>query len=83
VQLKGIAFVAIFAPVATTVILGVLKLVFGSLRVDPENEAEGLDLSEHSEAAYTMLGGGGSMVSSSSSGGGGHAMAGSLAHARD
>src|SRR4029078_12931346 len=31
VQLKGIGFTAIFAPVATVVILGVLKLVFGSL----------------------------------------------------
>jgi len=54
VQLKGIAFTAIFAPVMTVIILSVLKLVFGSLRVDEESEAEGLDLSEHSEAAYSM-----------------------------
>lgn len=54
VQLKGIAFTAIYAPVATIVILTVLKLVFGSLRVDPESEAEGLDLAEHSESAYMM-----------------------------
>jgi Amt family ammonium transporter len=54
VQLQGIAFVAIYAPIATFVILTVLKLVFGSLRVEGELEAEGLDLSEHSESAYVF-----------------------------
>ena len=57
VQLKGMGFVAVFAPVMTVIILSALKLVFGSLRVDPEGEADGLDLSEHSEAAYTSTGG--------------------------
>ena len=52
VQLEGIAFTAVFAPVLTFVILSVLKLVFGSLRVDEEAEVEGLDLSQHSESAY-------------------------------
>jgi Amt family ammonium transporter len=82
VQLKGIAFVAIFAPVMTFVILSVLKLVFGSLRVDPEAEAEGLDLAEHSEAAYTALSGGGSMAPIGASGHGMHASAATLAHSR-
>ncbi|MFN8643222.1 MAG: ammonium transporter [Candidatus Binatia bacterium] len=62
VQLKGIVFVAIFAPVATAVILAGLKMAFGSLRVDEEDEVEGLDLSQHSESAYSP-GGGGSLVS--------------------
>ncbi|MDX2166525.1 MAG: hypothetical protein SF182_05655, partial [Deltaproteobacteria bacterium] len=53
VQLKGIVFVAIFAPVATAIILGLLSVVFGSLRVDEESEIEGLDLSQHSESAYS------------------------------
>jgi Amt family ammonium transporter len=61
VQLKGIAFVAVFAPVMTVAILSVMKLFFGSLRVAEEAEYEGLDLSEHSESAYT-LGGGSSIV---------------------
>jgi len=61
VQLKGIAFVAVFAPVMTVAILSVMKLFFGSLRVTEEAEYEGLDLSEHSESAYTM-GGGSSIV---------------------
>ena len=33
VQLKGIAFVAIFAPIATAIILMALRLVFGSLAI--------------------------------------------------
>jgi ammonium transporter, Amt family len=57
VQLEGVAFTAIFAPVVTVVILLVLKMVFGSLRVDDEAEETGLDLSEHSESGYVMTGG--------------------------
>src|SRR5215468_8534969 len=58
VQLKGIAFVAIFAPIATVIILSGLKLAFGSLRVTAEDEVDGLDLSQHSESGYSGLGGG-------------------------
>jgi Amt family ammonium transporter len=54
VQLQGIGFTAVFAPVMTFAILTVLKLVFGSLRVEGEFEAEGMDLSEHSESAYVF-----------------------------
>ncbi|MEW6270899.1 MAG: ammonium transporter [Thermodesulfobacteriota bacterium] len=57
VQLEGIAFTAVFAPLATFVILSVLKLAFGSLRVAEEDEIEGLDLSQHSESAYGFAGG--------------------------
>ncbi len=58
VQLKGVAFTAVFASVATFAILTGLKLAFGSLRVDEEAEEDGLDLSEHSESAYVSVGGG-------------------------
>jgi len=58
VQLKGVAFTAIYAPLATLVILMLLRAVFGSLRVDEDAEETGLDLSEHSEAAYVSVGGG-------------------------
>ena len=54
VQLKGIFFVGIFAPLATLVILGALQLLFGSLRVTDEEEVEGLDFSQHGENAYTL-----------------------------
>jgi Amt family ammonium transporter len=52
VQLRGMAFVIVFAPLATAVILLALHALFGSLRVDAEAEMQGLDLSEHSESAY-------------------------------
>jgi Amt family ammonium transporter len=58
VQLRGIAFVIGFAPVATGGILFALQSIFGSLRVDEEGELVGLDLSEHSESAYGFAGGG-------------------------
>jgi Amt family ammonium transporter len=58
VQLRGIGFVAVFAPLATAVILLALRFAFGSLRVAEEDEAQGLDLSEHSESAYGFVGGG-------------------------
>ena len=38
----------------TFVILYALKLVIGSLRVTDEDEYEGLDVSQHSESAYSM-----------------------------
>jgi Amt family ammonium transporter len=52
IQVQSILFTAIFAPLATLVILLVLRAVFGSLRVDDEAEFAGLDLAEHSESAY-------------------------------
>jgi len=58
VQIKGILFTAVFAPAATFLILSGLKLAFGSLRVHEEDEETGLDLTEHSESAYTTTGGG-------------------------
>ena len=59
VQLKGMAFVIVFAPIATLVILGALRMVMGSLTVDAEDEYEGLDLSQHSESAYVTGSGSG------------------------
>jgi Amt family ammonium transporter len=58
VQFRGIAFVVVFAPLATAAILVLLGFVFGSLRVAEEAEFEGLDLSEHSESAYGFVSGG-------------------------
>ena len=54
VQLEGVLIVAVLAPVATFLILTVLKLVFGSLRVSEEEEFNGLDLSSHEESAYAF-----------------------------
>jgi len=52
VQLEGIAIVAVYAPIATFVLLTLLKALFGGLRVSDEAEHSGLDLAEHSESAY-------------------------------
>lgn len=71
IQLKGIVFVAVFAPVATLIILLLLKAVFGSLRVSEEEEVEGLDLSQHSESAYA-LGAGSSILADVGAIAGGH-----------
>jgi Amt family ammonium transporter len=59
VQLKSIGFTMLYAPAVTFVILSVLRMVMG-LRVTDEDEFEGLDVSQHSESAYS-LGGGASM----------------------
>jgi Amt family ammonium transporter len=72
VQLKGIGFVVVFAPVATVAILMALRLLMGPLRVAEEDEVEGLDLAEHSESAYGFAGG--TMVPEATTQAGGHAM---------
>ncbi len=54
VQLSGIAFVMVFAPLMTLLIIAILKPLFGPLRVNEEEESEGLDLSQHGETAYTL-----------------------------
>jgi Amt family ammonium transporter len=51
IQIKSIAFTAVFAPIVTVVILLGLRMVM-NLRPDEENEARGLDQSEHTESAY-------------------------------
>ena len=56
IQLKSIGFTALFAPVATIVILAVMRLAMGDLRAHEEDEEMGLDLSQHSETAYASGG---------------------------
>lgn len=51
VQLQGTIIVVIWSAIASAVILGILKAVFG-LRVSQEQEYEGLDTSLHGESAY-------------------------------
>jgi len=52
-QLASVGFTALFACSVTLAILFVLRLVMGDLRVGAEGEHQGLDLSEHSETAYS------------------------------
>ena len=53
VQLLGVVATLVWCAVATYLILKFLDLVIG-LRVNSEDEIEGLDLSDHGERAYTL-----------------------------
>ncbi len=52
-QLFGVAVVLVYAFVVSFVLLKVVDAMFG-LRVSPEDEVMGLDLSQHSETAYNL-----------------------------
>jgi Amt family ammonium transporter len=56
-QIVSVGFTAVFASLATVVILLVLRAIFGNLRVSQEDESVGLDLVLHSEAAYIDVSG--------------------------
>jgi Amt family ammonium transporter len=53
IQLKAVAFTCVYAFVVTFAILKVLDRTMG-LRVAPEHEQDGLDLTQHSESAYAL-----------------------------
>jgi ammonium transporter, Amt family len=53
IQIKAIAVTAIYCGVMTFIIFMIIKLVVG-LRVDAEEEAVGLDESQHGERAYNL-----------------------------
>jgi Amt family ammonium transporter len=79
-QVVAVVATIVLAVVATTIILKVVDALVG-LRVTEEDEAAGLDLSQHSETAYAL--GGGTYGEFSSVGGAfGEAMRGAEAKAR-
>ena len=51
-QLKAVLFTAALSAIASLILLKIVGLIVG-LRVDPEDETVGLDLSQHGERAYT------------------------------
>ncbi|MYB89136.1 MAG: ammonium transporter [Proteobacteria bacterium] len=53
VQSQGILAVLVWTIIATFVILQIIKVVVG-LRVDDQQETEGLDITQHEEAGYNM-----------------------------
>jgi Amt family ammonium transporter len=53
IQLLGIAVIFAWTAVVTWVILKIVALVTG-LRVDPESENEGLDVTSHGERGYNI-----------------------------
>jgi Amt family ammonium transporter len=52
IQVKSVLFTALYAPIVTFLILMAMRVVMGDLRVGPDEEHLGLDLSQHSETAY-------------------------------
>lgn len=54
IQLTAVGFTIVFSAVLTFLILGAIKLAMG-LRVSDQDEAIGLDISQHSERAYTVI----------------------------
>jgi Amt family ammonium transporter len=50
-QLKAVGVAIVWSAVASTIVFGLIKLIFG-LRVSEETEEEGLDISSHGERAY-------------------------------
>jgi Amt family ammonium transporter len=54
-QLAGVGIAWVLAAVGTLVILKICDMVFG-VRVEPEHERDGLDLSMHGEEAYNLEG---------------------------
>jgi Amt family ammonium transporter len=54
IQLAAVAFTAVYTFIATLIIYKVVD-VFVGVRVVDEEEAMGLDLTQHNERAYTML----------------------------
>ena len=53
VQVQGILAVLIWTVIATFIILQVIKVIVG-LRVDEQQETEGLDITQHEETGYNM-----------------------------
>jgi len=53
IQLLGAAATIIFSLIVTAIILKVTDKLVG-LRVDPDEEQQGLDLSQHNEVGYTL-----------------------------
>jgi ammonium transporter, Amt family len=50
-QLKGVIFTLVWSGIGSAIIFKIVDLIIG-LRVAPDQEREGLDLSEHGERAY-------------------------------
>jgi len=51
-QLEGIVIAIIWSAVVSFVALKIASLVTGGLRVDKDEERQGLDISSHGEQAY-------------------------------
>ncbi len=55
VQLTGIVATALYTAVATYITLKVVGMLTGGLRVSPEEESQGLDITSHEERGYVNI----------------------------
>ena len=53
VQIQGVLAVLVWTVVATFIILKVIKVIIG-IRVDEQEETQGLDVTQHEETGYNM-----------------------------
>jgi Amt family ammonium transporter len=53
IQLKSVGFTVIYCAIATVIILSIIKMVMG-LRVNEDEETEGLDIALHDERGYNL-----------------------------
>ena len=53
IQLKGVIVTIAYSSIMSLIILGLIHLIIG-LRVDDEQESEGLDLALHDEVGYNL-----------------------------
>lgn len=51
-QIEAVAITYVIAVIGTYAILKILQAVFGTLRVDPDAEFQGVDVNEHGEEGY-------------------------------
>jgi len=54
VQIIAVVTTVVFTAVVTFIILKLVGLVTGGLRVDEEEEVEGLDVASHEEKGYNL-----------------------------
>ncbi len=54
IQFTGVISTLIYTVVATWIILKIVAIFTGGLRVDPDTEQQGLDITEHEETGYNL-----------------------------
>lgn len=54
VQIEGVVVTALYSGVVTLLVLALTRLVVGGMRVQPEQETEGLDIVLHEERGYDL-----------------------------
>ena len=55
VQITGIVATGVYTAILTGGLLKLVAALTGGLRVDEEQEQQGLDISDHDEKGYSML----------------------------